>query len=1349
MNILSTIATSLATALAIALGLILLGVALIGLRKPIIAKLGLRNIPRRPAQSVLIVVGLTLSTLIIVSALSLGDTLNRSVQRHAVNAYGMIDQVVSPAFLGDLMALADNGTVDGNSEEAQLINDLAAGDLATVLSLLENGLPGIDQARYNTLRDELANEPLVDGVAGSIIFPSIIRNVSTGQGEPLGFIFAVDENYTQEFGLHSIDGRPVRMDDLQPGIGNIFVGAANLFAGANTLARQAGALVGQPNLGVVEAGAAIAAVGALLTSDAPLAFNLRNLSLDVATLRNLGIDTTLLEQQGIQTFSLEGLGVTDEQLSQLGIDPDAPVTLPTLQSLGFGITNPLSTTTALLSSINLNRLGTDIDRTLSQYGLQLRQGDVYLNELGAQQLNARPGDLLDIFIGPIPVPYRVRAIVKESGPMGALTPVVMLDVSEAQKLLFMAGRVNSILVSNQGDEVEGMALTDPVDEILRGLALNDDRLAGAIAVLRRKNVASVILSQADSAQNPVTDEDAPAFITDFMEQMAGVTGFPQQIQTLKAAVDPANPLDEAAFRTALGGTAVREWLLDLPVPSADKADLSAAFDGLDDFEVLSPLSKQFVVNAADIAGVAFGSMFSVFGAFSILAGVLLIFLIFVMMAAERRAEMGIARAVGMQRGHLVQMFVTEGLVYDLAAALLGLGLGLLVSYAMIGFIRGVFGNFTQQVTSQSIPFEFVWSVAPTSMIIAYCVGVILTFIVVTVSSWQVSRLNIVAAIRDLPDQNGINRLSLAGKIWLAAIGPLLLGVGGYLLWLAQEQGQTLTLIASTFLLFGAGLAAGWLLQRTRLRATVRERVIYTTIGLGLLVLWAVPWTTITGLQSALLSQNPAWLLASFVISGPMIIAGAILLVMFNADTIAGLITRLFGGIGALAPVLKTAIAYPLSARFRTGTTMLLFAMVITTVTVMSVVIQATESIATASDEATAGFDVQLASGLLSFFDPVTDLAAEAAIRSDFPNDTVAVMGSVSRLSVEARQTDPSTSLRQAQDTAAWDSLNLTGIDAGYAQQAATVYPFTMRAAGYADDAAIWQALAERDDVAVVAAMRVADRPRGFGPGPDPDEMDGGPMDRGNRRRGYFTLAGFAWAEGGELPPVSMDVRFGEGDAQVTRTVQIIGVLKSDETLAAGSIQMNRAVLDALNGEPVQPESFYVKLVEGVDQIAATQALERSMLSGGLNATLLSEQFAAGQAVLRGILQLFQGFLALGLLVGIAGLGVISSRAVVERRQQVGMLRAIGYQKGMVSLAFILESSFIALSGILIGAVTGLSLGDKMIGQFYTLATNQTFPVPWLNIGAMLLAAWIFSLITTILPAWQASRVYPAEALRYE
>ena len=60
-------------------------------------------------------------------------------------------------------------------------------------------------------------------------------------------------------------------------------------------------------------------------------------------------------------------------------------------------------------------------------------------------------------------------------------------------------------------------------------------------------------------------------------------------------------------------------------------------------------SRQDFIKVADQQGAAFMSLFSTFGSFSIMAGVLLIFLIFVMLAAERRNELGIARAVGTRR----------------------------------------------------------------------------------------------------------------------------------------------------------------------------------------------------------------------------------------------------------------------------------------------------------------------------------------------------------------------------------------------------------------------------------------------------------------------------------------------------------------------------------------------------------------------------------------------------------------------------------------------------------------------------------------------------------------------------
>src|SRR5262249_5135300 len=102
--------------------------------------------------------------------------------------------------------------------------------------------------------------------------------------------------------------------------------------------------------------------------------------------------------------------------------------------------------------------------------------------------------------------------------------------------------------------------------------------------------------------------------------------------------------------------------------------------------------KRDGLQSADDAGAAFISMFRTFGSFSIAAGILLIFLIFVMLASERRTEMGVARAIGTQRGHLVQTFLFEGATYDLFAAALGAALGVVVSLAMVAGIGNSFAR---------------------------------------------------------------------------------------------------------------------------------------------------------------------------------------------------------------------------------------------------------------------------------------------------------------------------------------------------------------------------------------------------------------------------------------------------------------------------------------------------------------------------------------------------------------------------------------------------------------------------------------------------------------------------------
>lgn len=1315
----------------LALGLVLASMAILWWRRPIIARLGLRNIPRRPAQSLLIVTGLVLSTTIIVSALALGDTLNYSIRRQAVEAYGAIDEILIPPFVQDLLALLEDEELSGEGEQAQWLASLTRGDLDSVVTLLAQGVPGIPIDRYEALRAQVAGDPHIDGVASAIVFPTIVRDVDSGQGEPLGFIFAVDPAFDEAFGLHDTTGGPVRVADLRPGVGPVFTGVASAYRSLDRWIARTAESLGAERVGLPEVIGATIGLAAVLTAEEGPSFTLRDLRVDLDTLRRLGIDTAPLEARGVDELSLETLGISDELLSRLGIDPDRPITLPTLRDLGLQLQ-----AADVAGTINLNTLGRDLDQRLAGYGLQLRQGEVYLNRLGAERLNARPGDLLEIFIGPIPVSYRVRAIVSESGPVGALAPVVIMDVREAQQLLFMSGRVNAILVSNRGDMMTGIAETDAAVARLRALSLRRDAVSEAAEILRRRDVAEVVAERAERARNPAIGlpAGAPQLLEEWANRLLGVEAFSQRARDLAMALTDPEQLgcryDGDLVETcpplvaALSTPAVRDWLLTLPLPGDASARLEALFSDMDEFLVLDPLTKAFAVEGAELAGAAFSTMFAGVGSLSILAGAVLIFLIFVMLAAERRQELGIARAIGTQRLHVVQMFATEGMVYDLAAALLGLGLGLAVASGVIAFIRRILADVSQNLGA--VPFQLYWSVSTRSLVIAYCGGVILTFAVVTVSSWHVSRLNIVAAIRGLGGNAG------GEGVWLRRFGRALVGpgavlVGAWLLYLGRREGQTVTLIGLSLLLLGVGQSLEWAPVWPSVH---KRRLVYSAIGLGWVVLWGTPWPTLLGARSILFRQNPAYLLLSFVLAGPLVIIGAILVILFNADLWSRLAMRALGRLRTLAPVLRTAIAYPLANPFRTGTTILLFAMVMTAVTVMNVVIRATELAATPEMERTLGFEVEVSSGLLSFFDPVTDLWEEARQRPDFPLDQITEIAALAPLDVEGRQVGAINSR--------WWPIRVTGVDAGYAARAKEVYTFRARAEGYASDETIWDALARGEDVAVVKAWRVVGGSR----------IE---RERGADQPQFQTLrlTGID-LERGVFSPVWVELRRTLPDGtQALRRVRVIGVLEPDDTLAPGSIHVSRAVVDALNGEPVRPERFYIDVVPGADPRAVAQAIERAMLSSGMNAVALEAAFGAGQAVMGGIIRLFQAFLALGLIVGIAGLGVVSGRAVIERRQQIGVLRAIGYRRGMVALGMVLEASFIALTGLFIGATTGVVLGDKMIGQFYTLATDQIFPMPWLSIAGMGVLAWLFSLVATLLPAWQASRVFPAEALRYE
>ncbi len=85
---------SIMAVLLVMLGICLLVVLWIAWRRTLLFKMGLRNVPRRPAQTILVIIGLMLSTLIIAAAFGTGDTIDNSVTSLTYKTLGPVDELV-------------------------------------------------------------------------------------------------------------------------------------------------------------------------------------------------------------------------------------------------------------------------------------------------------------------------------------------------------------------------------------------------------------------------------------------------------------------------------------------------------------------------------------------------------------------------------------------------------------------------------------------------------------------------------------------------------------------------------------------------------------------------------------------------------------------------------------------------------------------------------------------------------------------------------------------------------------------------------------------------------------------------------------------------------------------------------------------------------------------------------------------------------------------------------------------------------------------------------------------------------------------------------------------------------
>ncbi|HEU4760035.1 MAG TPA: FtsX-like permease family protein [Dehalococcoidia bacterium] len=703
-------------------------------------------------------------------------------------------------------------------------------------------------------------------------------------------------------------------------------------------------------------------------------------------------------------------------------------------------------------------------------------------------------------------------------------------------------------------------------------------------------------------------------------------------------------------------------------------------------------TKRDDLKEADDAGSAFTSFFMTFGTFSIIAGIMLIFLIFVMLAAERKSEMGIARAVGTERRHLVEMFLFEGIIYDVLAAAVGALLGIAVAYGMVFVMAQAVGVFG---------IEIRHDLRVRSIVVAYSLGVLLTFVVVTVSAWRVSVLNIVAAIRDLPEPvlGRRGRASLLAGLALMGGGVALAAAG-----LSWKSGTPFNLGVSLPII-GLVPLARW--------AGLPDRVSYTVPGVLLVAWWLLPADVLDPLLPPMSQDFSIW-----ITSGVMVVAGATWVVMYNSDRALGALTAVFQRVVWLAPVLKTAVSYPLTNRFRTGMTLAMFTLVVFTLVVGATTTNAFTEAWNDVQVWGGGYDIRASTVRAN---PIPDMRAAIDGAQGLDPGAFEVIANRSLVNVEARQENTGRD---------FGGYALRGLDDAFLET--NTYELGAIARGYTSAREVWRTLARDPSLAVVDAL------------PAPRRADWG-FSRGGLD---FRLEGF-YLDDGVFNPIPVEVR--DPVTQTRARVTIIGVLKDAAPPFMIGISVSQRLVDEGFPEQAAPAAHFFQLRPGTDISGTAKALEATFLANGMEADVIKEEMEKAVGANRTFVYVIQGFLGLGLIVGVAALAVISARSVVERRHEIGVMRSIGFERSMVQLSFLLESSMVALVGILLGTGLGLMVAYNVISETADQPSwdNITFAVPWLNLLIVYAIVYSAALLAAFVPARHASQVYPAEALRYE
>jgi len=220
--------------------------------------------------------------------------------------------------------------------------------------------------------------------------------------------------------------------------------------------------------------------------------------------------------------------------------------------------------------------------------------------------------------------------------------------------------------------------------------------------------------------------------------------------------------------------------------------------------------------------------------------------------------------------------------------------------------------------------------------------------------------------------------------------------------------------------------------------------------------------------------------------------------------------------------------------------------------------------------------------------------------------------------------------------------------------------------------------------------------------------------------------------------------------------KVIGLL-SDE----GAGRLENGSIGFANLEVAQDVFGRGNRFDQIDIVARPEIANSSARLNALKETLqneLGDKFtvafpaSTGESISQAIGGLNLGLSFFGMIALFVGMLLIYNTfqmTVAERTREIGMLRSLGASKGQILRLVLSEAAFLGLIGTLLGIAVGLFLSIPLVKLMSSMfgIPLESFVVPTDGVVQAVIVGLTITLIASFLPAWQASRISPTEALR--